>query len=97
MVDKKTAENARIGAGKPGPGRPKGMQNKVTRDVREALSQFVEGNASRVQALWENVAGEDPGKALDLYAKLAEFVQPKLARTELSGEVGVRGRLVITD
>ena len=41
--------------------------------------------------------GEAPYQGLDLYAKLAEFVQPKLARTEHSGEVWVRGRLVISD
>ncbi len=30
----------------------------------------------------------DPGKALDLLAKLAEFAAPKLARTELVGAEG---------
>lgn len=34
-MDKKTTKNAaRIGAGKPGPGRPKGAQNKVTATVK---------------------------------------------------------------
>lgn len=33
-ANKKTAGNAAIGKGAPGPGRPKGSVNKVTHDVR---------------------------------------------------------------
>jgi hypothetical protein len=39
----------------------------------------------------------DPGYAMKLVADLAEYHIPKLARTELSGEIGLRGRLVISD
>ena len=40
-------------------------------------------------AMWlGQVAGEDPAKALDLIAKLAEFAAPKLARTEVVGDGG---------
>jgi hypothetical protein len=76
-------------------GRHKGIPNKATADARAAFSQFVDGNAPRAQELWERVAKEDPARALELLAKVAEFVLPKLARTELSGELAVRGKLVI--
>ena len=33
----------RIGAGRPGPGRPKGVPNKITTDVRTALHEAFEG------------------------------------------------------
>lgn len=38
MAVKKTAEN-RIGKGKPGPGRPKGMVNKTTKAAKEAIAE----------------------------------------------------------
>jgi hypothetical protein len=70
-----------------GIGRVKGNPNKITREVREIFKAFVEGNSERVQELWDRVAKHQPAKALSIYAKLAEFVLPKLQRTELSGHV----------
>lgn len=43
------------------------------------------------------LAADGGSQGNQLLAKLAEFVMPKLARTELSGELDVRGRLVIKD
>ena len=78
-----------------GKGRKPGVPNKTTADARALFAQFIESNAPKAQGLWERVAAEDPARALDILAKLGEFVLPKLARTELSGELAVRGKLVI--
>ncbi|MFN5802958.1 MAG: hypothetical protein ACK44V_08980, partial [Burkholderiales bacterium] len=70
--------------------------NKATREFRETINKLLEGNADNV-AKWLTIVAEgdlereikpDPGKALDLLAKLAEFAAPKLARTELVGAEG---------
>src|SRR5579864_6813292 len=97
MTDKETRGKRRVGDGTPGPGRPKGTPNKATTTVRDAFSAFVENNVPKVQEMFDRVAKDDPAKALDLLARLSEFVVPKLARSEISGEIGVRGRLVIRD
>ena len=86
MAGKETAENTKIGEGKPGPGRPKGSVNRATATARNAISSFIEAKAAEVESLWTRVAEKDPGKALELYAKLAEFILPKLARTEVKEE-----------
>ncbi len=39
----------------------------------------------------------DPGYATRLILDMAEYQLPKLARTELTGELSVRGRLIIED
>lgn len=83
--------------GDPRAGRPKGTPNKATADVRAVFAAFVERNAEQAQELFDRVAKRQPAKALDLLARLSEFVLPKLARTELSGELSVRGKLVIND
>jgi hypothetical protein len=70
-----------------GKGRVKGVPNAVTKGAREIFSAFIEGNAAKVQELWDRVARKNPAKALAIYAKLAEFVIPKLQRTELSGQL----------
>lgn len=76
-------------------GRAKGAPNKVTADVRAAFRMLVESNTSQMQAWLEAVAKEDPAKALDLMVKLAEYVIPRLARTEFSGENLPRALLII--
>jgi hypothetical protein len=78
----------------PGPGRPKGIPNKVTTEFRETVRRLLEDNSENM-GRWLTLVAEgdgtengkaDPGKALDLLAKLAEFAAPKLARTEHVGD-----------
>lgn len=84
-----------------GKGRVKGVPNKVTREFRETVTRLLSDNSDNVGLWLEQVAtgGDDPekadpGKALDLLAKLAEFAAPKLGRTEFVGENG--GPIAIT-
>jgi hypothetical protein len=78
-----------------GIGRKKGNPNKVTVQVRAAIAQFAEGNVSRLEGWLDAVAKKDPAKAADIFLRVLEYHIPRLARTELSGEIGVRGKLVI--
>lgn len=72
----------------PGPGRPKGVPNKVTREFRETVRKLLEDNADNVAIWLKEVAADDPAKALDMLAKLAEFAAPKLGRIEHTGAGG---------
>lgn len=75
-------------------GRVAGTPNKVTKDFRDTVTRVLELNADNVGLWLQQVADgagdakPDPGKALDLLAKLAEYAAPKLARTEHTGEGG---------
>lgn len=77
-------------------GRPKGAVAKVNREFRETVRQLLEDNADNVSAWLQAVASgnieeggkrePDPGKALDLMAKLAEYAAPKLGRVVHVGD-----------
>lgn len=83
-----------------GKGRKAGVPNKSTQEFRATVQMVLDENRENV-AKWLKQVAEgrpakgakpsvpaDPGKALDLIAKLAEFAAPKLARTEVTGANG---------
>jgi len=89
-------ETPKIGEGLPGPGRPKGLPNRSTQIVREAIANLLERNAGNMDRWLNEVAQDDPYKALDLMNKLSEYHIPKLARTEVTGMDGAPQQHVVT-
>ena len=77
-------------------GRVAGTPNKVTTEFRQTITALLEKNAANVDLWLQQVAeghGDvkpDPGKALDLMAKLAEYGAPKLSRSEVNATVATR-------
>ncbi len=70
---------------------PKGrgsVPNKTTQEIREAYQMLVSQNLENMNLWLEQVAKEDPNKALDMMLKLSEYFIPKLARQELTGADG---------
>lgn len=75
-------------------GRVAGTPNKATVEFRETVTRLLSDNAANVAVWLAQVADghgdskADPGRALDLMAKLAEYAAPKLNRTEHTGAGG---------
>lgn len=74
-------------------GRVKGTPNKATAAAREAIAQFVDGNAHRLVGWLDEIAAESPEKAFRAFMDVVEYHVPKLARTEMVGEDG--GPLIV--
>tara|TARA_R110002167_G_scaffold174781_1_gene373719 strand:+ start:1001 stop:1336 length:336 start_codon:yes stop_codon:yes gene_type:complete len=70
-------------------GRPKGVENKVTKDTREAFKNLVEDNTDKFQGWLDEIAKTNPSKAFELLTNVAEYVLPKLSRTEITAELKV--------
>lgn len=59
--------------------------------AREAIARIVEDSADKIGGWIEAIeSDEGPGAALRAFTALAEYAIPKLARTEMVGEVDVR-------
>ena len=68
-------------------GRKKGTPNKATLAAREAIANFVDGNAERLEGWLEAIAQEEGAKAaFQCFTSVLEYHVPKLARSELSGD-----------
>jgi hypothetical protein len=69
-------------------GRTPGVPNKTTKQIREAYQKLTEDNLDRMSIWISQVASEDPAKAMDIMIRLSEYIIPKLARTEVTGNEG---------
>jgi hypothetical protein len=89
--DVTNTQQKRIGEGRPGPGRPKGLPNKSTAAAREAIARFVDGNVDRLQGWLDEIAADPkhgPMAAFKCVQEVMEYHIPKLARTEHTGKDG---------
>lgn len=82
MADKQTAE---IGKGKPGPGRPKGLPNKTTQAIKDAIVEAFE-KAGGVEYL-VTLAKEDPKTFCGLVGKVIPL---QVEGTGADGEIVFR-------
>jgi hypothetical protein len=82
----KKANSGSFKKGKPpGPGRGKGTPNKSTRQFREVMQALLAHNEENFENWIKRIAKQNPKAAYDLLLRSAEFVSPKLNRTELAG------------
>ena len=58
--------------------RPKGVPNKATAAVREAIAAFAEANVEKLQSRLDTIAEKHPDKAADLFLRALEYFTPKL-------------------
>jgi len=79
-----------------GMGRAKGVPNKSTAAVREAIAKMAELNAPRFSNWLDQVAAKSSEKACDIYLRAIEYHIPKLARTEVTGTDGQPVALQVT-
>ncbi len=79
MKGKKGFEKGKSGNPK---GKPKGAENKINKDIKEAYQMLIEKNIDNL-ALWlDRIAEKEPEKAFKLIIELSEYILPKQARIE---------------
>ena len=61
-------------------GRPKGIQNKSTNDLRQWVGEFIEGQREQIINDWKAL---EPKDRIVMFEKLMRFVLPTLQATTL--------------
>jgi hypothetical protein len=61
-------------------GRPKGIPNKSTNDLRQWIADFIEGQREQIVMDWQQL---EPKERLQMFEKLMRFVLPTLQATTL--------------
>tara|TARA_R110001592_G_scaffold109281_1_gene304925 strand:+ start:208 stop:555 length:348 start_codon:yes stop_codon:yes gene_type:complete len=65
----------------------RGSPNKSTKELRNSFQFFVENNVPKFQEWIEEVAKNNPAKAIELVTSLGEYIMPKLSRTEIEADI----------
>jgi hypothetical protein len=60
-------------------GRPKGKRNKVTTDLRQWITHFIDQNKEQIQQDWQAL---DPKDRIVMFEKLLKYVVPTLQSIE---------------
>ena len=68
-------------------GSRKGVPNKSTKEIRDGFQMFVENNIGKFQQWIDEVAEDNPAKAIELVTSLGEYILPKLSRTEVDADI----------
>lgn len=70
------------GGSRKGSGRKPMATSKEIRQAREAIAKFCDINSEKIQSWFDEVADNNPEKALDILYKYMEFHVPKLSRQD---------------
>jgi uncharacterized protein YeeX (DUF496 family) len=68
-------------------GRPKGVPNKTTTELKETINKIVSITLDNYLEDIEKIRIEDPKKALELSKGLIDYIMPKMTKMELSGDI----------
>ena len=79
-------------------GRSKGTPNKKTADIKQAFQELIENNLDNMTKWLNEIAKNDPAKALTLIKDLSEYILPKQARQDVTLNTQPEGvKIIIQD
>jgi hypothetical protein len=70
--------------------RPKGVPNKATRDIKQAYQTLIENNLDNLTRWLNQIAKDNPEKAIGIMMGLSEYVIPKLGR--IDADITTKGK-----
>ena len=73
-----------------GKGRPAGAINRSTEQAKLTIARLANRGLDNISEDLEKIRKQDPLEAAKLYLKLLEYIVPKKAQMELSGQIDQR-------
>lgn len=65
-------------------GKPPGALNRITKDLRESITEFLENNFDEVIQDWHNL--KDKRDKIQLYRDLLQYAVPRMRTVEMKSE-----------
>ena len=75
-------------------GRRKGSQNRLTKEMKQGFLEAFKNMEPHFERWLTDVASDDPATACKIMVSMADFIFPRINRTELTGKDGERLRAV---
>lgn len=69
-------------------GRPKGVPNKTTSEIREAFANLLKGREEELNDALNKLRDKDPKAYLEMYVKISQRFVPEVSRAEITGQDG---------
>jgi hypothetical protein len=69
-------------------GRPKGVPNKTTSEIREAFANLLKGREEELNEALNKLRDKDPKGYLEMYVKISQRFVPEVSRAEITGQDG---------
>ena len=69
-------------------GRPKGVPNKTTSEIREAFANLLKGREEELNDALNKLRDKDPKAYLEMYVKIPQRFVPEVSRAEITGQDG---------
>jgi hypothetical protein len=73
-----------------GKGRPAGQLNRSTEQAKLTIARLANRGLDNISEDLEKIRKQDPLEAAKLYLKLLEYIVPKKAAVEISGQIDQR-------
>jgi len=68
-------------------GRKPGVSNKITKELRDRIKDFLEGKWSQIEDDFDALESKD---RVQLFEKLLQYVLPRMASMDIEGEIDLR-------
>ena len=78
-------------------GRPKGVPNKTTAELKETINKIVSISLDNYLQDIDKIRAKDPKAAIELSKGLIDYVMPKMSKMELSGDINHKIEKVIVE
>jgi hypothetical protein len=78
---------------KAGPGRPKGMLNRSTAQMKLTIARAINHQLGQLQKDLDEIRKENPAKAMELAIKLMEYTIPKLKSVDMNIDADITAKI----
>ena len=68
-------------------GRKPGVSNKITKELRDRIKDFLEGKWSQIEDDFDALESKD---RVQLFEKLLQYILPRMASMDIEGEIDLR-------